>query len=289
MSAPTTEKPKSQPEAEEYEFLLESKPVWRDLLDQIKELFSPEKQPELVLESKPIPVKSIWSESKSLSSRLTALGIHLAIIGILLLPFWQPVRTQIKKVVETQIFEPAPVVQQPRMRRLSGGGSPAHVQAPKLVQVNNPHVAAPTTYMPDMNATALPSFGSVGPVSGPPGEGGGSGSGPGGTGSGDGGGNCVGANCGDGVVGSAPVAIYNPDPQYSDAARKAKFQGTCIVQVLIGADGRVSHPVVVQPLGLGLDQKAIQAVLTWRFIPAKDKNGHPIAVTANVEVNFRLF
>jgi protein TonB len=259
-----------KPDAEDNRFLLEQPSFFRGLVQHLKELIRPEKQPELVLESKPIPVKSIWSEQNSGRSRLTAF--------------------QIKKVVDTQIFVPAaPPVQMPRMRRLSGGGSPIHVQAPKLITTPKPiRIAAPTAILPDMNAMPMPSFGSIGPISGPPGAGGGSGSGPGGTGSGSEGGTCTGPNCGD-AVGSGPVPVYQPDPQYSDAARKAKFQGTCIVQVTIGADGRVSHPVIVQPLGLGLDKKAIEAVLTWRFIPAKDKNGRPISVTARVELNFHLY
>jgi protein TonB len=279
-----------KPDAEDNRFLLEQPSFVRGLVQHLKELIRPEKQPELVLESKPIPVKSIWSEQNSGRSRLTAFLIHAAIIGVALLPFWQPVQVQIKKVVDTQIFVPAaPPVQMPRMRRLSGGGSPIHVQAPKLITTPKPiRIAAPTAILPDMNAMPMPSFGSIGPISGPPGAGGGSGSGPGGTGSGSEGGTCTGANCGD-AVGSGPVPVYQPDPQYSDAARKAKFQGTCIVQVTIGADGRVSHPVIVQPLGLGLDKKAIEAVLTWRFIPAKDKNGRPISVTARVELNFHLY
>jgi protein TonB len=282
--------PKPDADAEENRFLLEQPSFFGGLVANIKDFIRPQKQPELVLESKPIPVKSIWTEQKSGRSQLTAFLIHAAVIGVLLLPFWRPVRIQIKKVVDTQIFVPAaPVAAMPRMRRLAGGGSPIHVQAPKLITTPKPiHVAAPSTIVPNMNAMPMPSFGSIGPISGPPGAGGGSGTGPGGTGSGSGGGTCTGPNCGD-TVGSGPVAIYSPDPQYSDAARKAKFQGTCIVQVTISADGRVSHPVIIQPLGLGLDQKAIQAVLSWRFLPAKDKNGRPIAVTARVELNFHLY
>ncbi len=283
--------PKPDADAEDNRFLLEQPSFFQVLGQHLKELVKPEKQPELVLESKPIPVKSIWSEQKSSRSRLTAILVHAAVIGVLLLPFWRPVRVQIKKVVDTQIFVPQPEVQVrlPRMRRLAGGGTPIHVQAPKLITTPRPvHVTAPTAFVPNMNEMPMPSFGSIGPVSGPPGAGGGTGGGSGGTGTGSEGGTCVGPNCGD-AVGAGPVPIYNPDPQYSDAARKAKFQGTCVVQITIGADGRVSHPVIVQPLGLGLDQKAIQAVLTWRFVPAKDRNGRPMAVVADVQLNFHLY
>ena len=279
------------PEPEDYRFLLERKPFVREILDQFKELFAPAKQPELVLESKPIPVKDIWSPPKPLSSRISSIAVHLAVIGIMMLPFWRPVRQQITKLVDTQLFLPQVNQPQiPRMRRLSGGGAPVVRPQPKLIQTPQPTpITAPTAMVPVAIATAVPSFGNIGPISGPPGAGSGSGGGDGGTGSGSEDGNCVGANCGEGSVGSGPVPIYQPDPEYSDAARKAKFQGTCVVLITIGADGHVSHPKVLQALGLGLDQKAIEAVLTWRFIPAKDKNGHPMPVTAEVELNFHLY
>lgn len=277
------------PNRDDLRFLLQRESNWREFWSQFKDLILRKKQPELVLESKPIPVKSIWSDPKPLRSRLGSVALHVAVVGILLLPFWRPVQMQVKKIVSAEIYVPDKIVPMPKMRRLSGGATP--VVQPKLV-LQTPKVqpvTAPTTITPLQDALNTPAFGSVGPVSGPPGDNSGSGGGPGGVGNGSEGGTCVGADCGGGTVGTEPVQIYSPDPQYSDAARKAKFQGTCTVQVTIGVDGHVSHPVVVQPLGLGLDEQAIKAVLLWRFIPAKDKNGHPMAVTANVEVNFRLF
>lgn len=279
-------------EPEGNRFLLEHKPFWREFLAQVKDLVAPEKQPELVLESKPIPVKDIWSPPKPLRTRLGSVVVHVVVIALLMLPLWQPVRTQVKKVIATAIYEPVQPDQPqlPRMRHLAGGGAPVQL-APKLVQAPKVQpIAAPTALVPLAQAISASTFGSIGPISGPPGAGGGTGGGgDGGTGSGMGGGDCTGANCGGGTGVTEPILIYDPDPQYSDAARKAKFQGSCIIQVVVGADGRVRDPHVVQPLGLGLDQKAIQAVLQWRFRPARDKNGHPVAVTANIQVNFRLY
>ncbi|MGH9482234.1 MAG: energy transducer TonB [Terriglobales bacterium] len=268
---------------------MQRKSAWQQFRDEFKDRISRKKQPELVLESKPIPVKSIWSAPKPLKSRLGSVALHVAVVGILMLPFWRPVRVQITKIMDQQIFVPDKIVAMPKLRRLSGGAAPA-VQ-PKLV-IQTPKVTpmvAPTTISPLQNALNVPSFGSVGPVSGPPGDNSGSNGGSGGTGTGAEGGTCVGADCGGGDIATDPVKVYDPDPQYSEAARKAKFQGTCTVQVTIGTDGRVSRPVVVVPLGLGLDEQAIKAVLQWKFIPAKDKSGRPLAVIANVEVTFRLF
>ena len=114
----------------------------------------------------------------------------------------------------------------------------------------------------------------------------GSGRGPGvgpGTGGGVGGGVY---RIGGGV--SAPKALYAPDPEYSDEARKAKYQGIVVLWVVVGADGRPREIRVARALGMGLDEKAIEAVRTWRFEPAH-LNDRPVAVQMNVEVSFRLY
>jgi TonB family protein len=87
---------------------------------------------------------------------------------------------------------------------------------------------------------------------------------------------------------SAPRAIYDPDPEYSDEARKAQYQGTVILWVVIGADGLTKDVRISRSLGMGLDEKAIQAVHKWRFEPAL-KDGRPVAVQLNIEVTFRLY
>ena len=114
----------------------------------------------------------------------------------------------------------------------------------------------------------------------------GSGTGPG-VGPGHGGGFGGGAyRVGGGV--SAPRAIYDPDPEYSEEARKAKHQGTVLLWIVVGPDGRPRDIRVQRALGMGLDEKAVAAVRTWRFAPAM-KDGHPVAVEVNIEVNFRLY
>jgi len=87
---------------------------------------------------------------------------------------------------------------------------------------------------------------------------------------------------------SAPVATYSPDPEYSEEARKAKYQGTVLLSLIVDADGRPRDLQVAQSLGMGLDEKAIEAVRTWKFDPAK-KDGHPVPVRISVEVAFRLY
>lgn len=204
-----------------------------------------------------------------------------------------------------------------------GGGDRDKLQAPKgklpkfameqftppMVVIRNEHpklTVEPTVVMPPKVklplAANMPNIGD--PLShvagGPPSNGIGSG---GGIGSGNGGG--VGAGEGPGVgpgrgggygggvfrVGggvSAPKALDTPDPEYSEEARKAKYQGTCILWLIVDQNGHPQQIKVARSLGMGLDQKAVEAVQHWKFEPAM-KDGHPVAVQINVEVNFRLY
>jgi len=86
---------------------------------------------------------------------------------------------------------------------------------------------------------------------------------------------------------SAPVVLYKVDPEYSEEARKAKYSGTVVLQLVVDASGKARDIKVVRSLGLGLDEKAIEAVNKWKFRPGV-KNGQSVAVQATIEVNFRL-
>ncbi|HEY5030795.1 MAG TPA: energy transducer TonB [Candidatus Angelobacter sp.] len=114
------------------------------------------------------------------------------------------------------------------------------------------------------------------------GDGGGFGRGPGS------GGGCCGNVYALGSGVSIPRAIYAPEPEFSEEARRIKHQGEVTLLATIGADGRTRDLVVVRSLGMGLDEKAIEAVRTWRFDPAK-KDGRPVAVQMNIIVSFHLF
>jgi protein TonB len=86
---------------------------------------------------------------------------------------------------------------------------------------------------------------------------------------------------------SAPSLLYKVEPEYSEEARKAKYQGTVLLWIEVDASGKARNVRVVRSLGLGLDEKAIEAVGKWRFKPGY-KDGKPVTVGATVEVNFRL-
>jgi TonB family protein len=87
---------------------------------------------------------------------------------------------------------------------------------------------------------------------------------------------------------SAPRGLFTPDPEYSEEARKAKYQGTVILWLIVDPNGKPRDIKVARSLGMGLDEKAIEAVKSWKFDPAR-KDGAPVAVQINVEVNFRLY
>jgi TonB family protein len=87
---------------------------------------------------------------------------------------------------------------------------------------------------------------------------------------------------------TSPVPIFDPDPEYSEEARKLKQQGVVVLWVVIGVDGRPQQMKVQRSLGMGLDEKALEAVSKWRFKPAM-RDGKPVPVAVNVEVSFRLY
>jgi len=86
---------------------------------------------------------------------------------------------------------------------------------------------------------------------------------------------------------TAPAIIFKKNPEYSEEARKAKYQGIVVLEVEVDTSGLPSNIRVVRSLGLGLDEKAIEAVKQWRFRPGR-KNGYPVAATTQVSVDFRL-
>ncbi|MBB6145483.1 TonB family protein [Silvibacterium bohemicum] len=169
-------------------------------------------------------------------------------------------------------------------------------EVPKLpieATVVMPPIQLPDANMPNVGVPQSPqvSLASQGPGSrsglgtgdhGGIGPGNGNGVGPG-TG-GDYGGGVMSAGAGV----SAPVVIYSVDPEFSDEARRAKYQGICPVALIVDEHGNPTHIHVERSLGMGLDEKAVEAVKQYRFRPAY-YHGHPVAVEMVVVVNFRIF
>ena len=87
---------------------------------------------------------------------------------------------------------------------------------------------------------------------------------------------------------SAPRAVDSPPPGYSEEGRRAKYQGSMVVWLVVDATGTPRDLQVQRPLGLGLDEKAVERISTWKFKPGQ-KEGQPVPVKINVEVSFRLY
>lgn len=170
----------------------------------------------------------------------------------------------------------------------------------------NPRFPAPPSILgnpannllsPNINNWGNPLSNVINDSSGP-GGGGGIGNGCcGGVGNGDGRGFGPGkkSNVGDGYptggsnAYSIPVCLYCPNPQFSEEAVKTKLQGRVMLTAIITPDGRATDMRVVQGLGLDLDEKAVEAVRTWRFKPAIGPDKKPVAVRQIIECEFHLY
>jgi TonB family protein len=85
-----------------------------------------------------------------------------------------------------------------------------------------------------------------------------------------------------------PRPTYTPEPEFSEEARRAKYQGTVVMKILVNKAGEVVRVRLERALGMGLDQNAMEGVTRWRFSPATH-NGQPVAVEMNIEVAFNLY
>jgi len=178
---------------------------------------------------------------------------------------------------------------------------------PPAAFINNPNpklameptlILSAEVSLPAADLTELGNpFARLGPRSNGPGSGSGigigkgTGVGPGtgpGAGPGDGGGTRGSTDLG-GISGatSSPVLLFKVEPEFSEQARKAKHQGVVILYGEVDTSGRLRNVRVIQPLGLGLDEKAVEAVKQWKFRPGY-QNGKPVVAAATIEVNFHL-
>jgi TonB family protein len=292
--------------------------IWHNL----QEIIHPEKLPPLVLTSKPVPVKDIWGLYKTDKRSMAGSLVLQSTIVVLMLTvsFNKKVQDIVKQNVILIAPNLAPVDMAPKKDLSHGGGgggdrSPLPAAKGRLPKIAMKQFVPPTEVIrndhpklmmeptiigpPDMPNINYPTIGDplakIGPPSNGTGSGGGIGSGRGGgIGSGQGAG--FGPGSGGGFGGGAfkvgggvsqPAVLYKVDPEYSEEARKAKYSGTVLLQLVVDVDGKAKNIKVVKGVGLGLDEKAIEAVQRWKFAPGK-KNGQPVPVYATVEVNFRL-
>ena len=301
-------------------------PWYKSFVRNVREAIHPPELPPLELTSTPVPVQEIWGSygGQKKQAGFTSLLIH---VGVVALIFLVGTNSTVQQAVKEHItliapdiapYKPAPV----KKNMMGGGGgggdrSPTPASKGKLPRLSdkqfvppmavvhneNPKLVMEPTLIiqPDANipkvdmAVLGDPLAKSGIPSNGPGAGGGIGSGPGGgvgSGRGPGFGPGSGGNMGGGAykIGggvSAPSVLYKVEPEYSEEARKAKFQGTVVLFVVVDEKGNPTSLKVLRPLGLGLDQKAIEAVEKWKFRPGM-KDGRAVPVQATIEVNFRL-
>jgi periplasmic protein TonB len=260
--------------------------------------------------SSPFAFLDIGGRSTNPMALVSSFVFQGAIIAILMLIGTSAaVRT---KIIQTTLLAPPPVQKpaQPRTGHSGGGGQhsplpPLKGQLPKpaakvftapLVTVEHPALVMDASLIAPADAWAVPTsaignpLGVIGGAGGPGEHGGiGKGVGPGigdltdsGTGGSDDAGIYI---LGNGVT--APSVLSKVDPEYSEEARKAKYSGAVLLSIVVNTDGQATDIRIVKSLGMGLDEKAIEAVQQWRFKPGTNK-GTAVRVRAQIEVNFRL-
>jgi len=286
--------------------------ILASLWSGVRDLIFPRRLPALVLESRPVAVVDRMAPERGHSSTVYAFVLHAVVI--FLIGF--VVRAQIRHAEPahsvTALIEPPSLRVAVKAGQMGGGGgqrgdtpvSKGHL--PKLEQEQivppmappllPPRIAIEPSIMVQRDLkladNVLPNLGV--PNSPIVGRSMGSGRGLGiGSGDGDGIGPGSGGNTGGGLrhVGgtvSAPEVLHAVDPEFSEQARKAKMSGNVQVYLWVDEHGSPTHIRVIRGIGMGLDEKAIEAVRQYKFKPAMD-NGRPVTVEMYVDVNFQIF
>jgi TonB family protein len=254
---------------------------------------------------------SSWGRHTNPRALLSSLLFQGAIVaGLMLLGTNDAVRT---RITQMSLIAPVPVKQlrpaHPRTNAGGGGGQRSPLPplkgnlpkpAPKVFTIPLATIEHPALVMdasmiaaPDVWATPNSIGNPLGVLNAAGGLGSRGGNGDGvGTGIGDNSGSGTGDRGDAGIYsvgnGTTPPSVLSKvDPEYSEEARKAKYSGAVLLSIVVNSDGHAEGIKVVRSLGMGLDEKAIEAVRQWRFVPGKNK-GVPVKVRAQIEVNFRL-
>jgi len=292
---------------------LKEEGIFTSLISSVRDVFFPAKLPPLVLESKPIPVPDLMKTRMSRSSIAGSIAFYALLILFIawLVRKHVPLLNQAAvKLVQLDLPANPPVA--PKAEKIGGGGGQhdlAPVSAGHLPKFADKQIVPPTkppviepklaveptvVMQPDLKMAnnTMPNIGA--PTSSLTGNSLGNGTGTGiGSGNGAGVGPGSGYNTGGGPVhigGSvkAPVLTYSPDPEFSEEARKAKFSGNVQVYLWVDEQGNPSHVRVIRGVGMGLDEKAVEAVRQYKFKPAM-QNGKPVKVDLYIDVNFQIF
>ena len=306
----------------------EEKPIWLGLYESIRDVFFPPHLPPLELTSKPIPVPDRMAVKANPLAIGISSAVNILILLVLLFFVGKKIIETVAQQklnatnVDVSVWQP----KAPKAGDSNGGGGgggehsivdPIKGHLPKIEKnpiappqvetVDKPKLAVDPSINVQANITlpdtpTLPNLGvtkspNVTVLSGGQGSGSGIGTGSGG-GLGSGNGNGYGPGTGGGAGGglyhvgggvSAPVPLNSVEAEFSDEARRAKYQGVCLISLIVDAQGNPQNPRVVRALGMGLDEKALEAVKKYKFKPAMKEGRTPVPVMITVEVNFRLY
>jgi protein TonB len=303
----------------------EEKPIWTGLYESIRDVFFPVKLPPLELTSKPIPVP----DRMAVKPNPWAIGISSSLNILILLALLFFGVKKIIEVTQKPSVTPIDIsdmnLKAPKASNAAGGGGgggshdivdpikghlPPRIKnpitPPEVPVLDKPKlaIASAIDVQPNITLPDNPNLPNIGVKSsanvtlasnGSGANGMGTGSGGGlGSGNGNGYGPGEGGNTGGGIerIGggvSAPVALNQVEAEFSDEARRAKYQGVCLISLIVDAQGNPQNPRVVRALGMGLDEKALEAVRKYKFKPAYKQGKGPVPVMITVEVNFRLY
>ena len=306
----------------------EEKSVFADLFENVHDLFFPTRLPPLELTSTPIPVADPMAVKRSPLSVAISAAANLGILALLLFAFRNQIAPLVTKLnlngIDVNISPYKPVT--PKSGKMGGGGgggshdtvAPIKGHLPKIekdpliqpqaITVKDPIIPATPAINIQQNIKLPdnPNLPTIGVTNSPNvtlasnGQGSGGGMGTGnrgglGSGNGNGYGPGTGGNLGGGLykVGngvSEPKLTFSVEAEFSDEARRAKYEGTVVISLIVDSQGNPQNIHVSRSLGMGLDEKAIEAVRQYKFKPAiEQKSGKPVPVPISVEVRFRLY
>ena len=287
--------------------------VFASLWGSVRDAFFPTKLPPLELESQPVAVVDRMAVKRDPMSTAIAVVLHVLVIGMIawLLAKHIPMATKnVTTLVPIDLPIPPPKAP-PKAQAIGGGGGQRgptpvtkgtppkfaehQIVPPKAPPLVEPKIAIQPTIEVQKDVKMASSIPQLGVANSPlvgmsmgngrgtgMGSGNGSGLGPGSGGNTGGGPRRIGGGV------SAPQLIFSVEPEFSEEARKAKVAGNVLVNLWVDQNGNPSHVHVIRGVGMGLDEKAIEAVRQYRFKPATE-NGKPVLVELNVEVNFQIF
>jgi periplasmic protein TonB len=309
-----------QPHAAKYEFVFSGggeqggeQNVFASLWSGLCEVIFAKPEPPLVLESRPVPVIDRMAVERDYSSTAYAFAMHALAVFLIGLV----VRAQIRDV--DSVRGVTPLIDPPVLRivakaaqEMGGGGgqrgetpvskgrlpqlAQEQIVPPKAPPLLPPKIAVEPSVVVQSDVklagNVLPNLGL--PNSPVVGASMGNNRGFGmGAGDGDGVGIGTGGSMGGGLrhVGgavSAPEVLHSVEPEFSEEARRAKVSGDVQVYLWVDEHGNPSHVRVIRGVGMGLDERAVEAVKQYKFRPAME-NGRPVAVEMYVDVAFRIF